>query len=102
MIFFPQQLKPQFCWCAGGAAEAAPFQSRRDLFSELAGRDTSSAIALAHHGLQQSNPEIGRLIECPGKLLDAVIDAVGKQDVINAACILMKLAGCLCVLDQPG
>jgi threonine dehydrogenase-like Zn-dependent dehydrogenase len=42
-------------------------------------------------------PEIAGLAETRGKPLDAVIDAVGKPSIINAALPLIKLGGSVCV-----
>jgi threonine dehydrogenase-like Zn-dependent dehydrogenase len=47
---------------------------------------------------------IEQLIQKRGKPLDAVIDAVGKESIINAALPLVKMAGSVCVygvIDQP-
>jgi len=43
------------------------------------------------------DPEIGKLTEKRGKPLDAVVDAVGKEEIINAALPLVKLGGSICV-----
>jgi threonine dehydrogenase-like Zn-dependent dehydrogenase len=47
---------------------------------------------------------IEQLIQKRGKPLDAVIDAVGKESIINAALPLVKMGGSVCVygvIDQP-
>jgi threonine dehydrogenase-like Zn-dependent dehydrogenase len=41
--------------------------------------------------------ELGSLTASRGKPLDAVIDAVGSQDIVNAALPLIRMAGSVCV-----
>jgi D-arabinose 1-dehydrogenase-like Zn-dependent alcohol dehydrogenase len=43
------------------------------------------------------SPFIEKLTEQRGKPLDAVIDAVGKEEIINAALPLIKMGGSICV-----
>jgi threonine dehydrogenase-like Zn-dependent dehydrogenase len=43
------------------------------------------------------DPELERLVARRGKPLDAVIDAVGKEAIINAALPMVKMAGAVCV-----
>ena len=43
------------------------------------------------------SPDLEKLTEKRGKPLDAVIDAVGKEEIINAALPLIKLGGSICV-----
>jgi threonine dehydrogenase-like Zn-dependent dehydrogenase len=50
----------------------------------------------------RDDPELGRLAEKRGKPLDAVIDAVGNESVINAALPLIKMAGSVCVYGVIG
>lgn len=50
------------------------------------------------------DPGVEQLVQKRGKSLDAVIDAVGKESIINAALPLVKMAGSVCVygvIDQP-
>ena len=50
------------------------------------------------------DPDLQRLKETRGKPLDAVIDAVGKEEIINSALSLIKMAGSICVygvIDKP-
>jgi threonine dehydrogenase-like Zn-dependent dehydrogenase len=56
-------------------------------------------IAMAPDAAAAENLRLKR-----GKAFDAVIDAVGRQDIINAALPLIKMAGAVCVygvLDSP-
>jgi threonine dehydrogenase-like Zn-dependent dehydrogenase len=49
-------------------------------------------------------PELLRLTSERGKPLDAVVDAVGKESIINAALPLIRMAGSVCVygvIDTP-
>ena len=49
-------------------------------------------------------PELLRLIKDRGKPLDAVVDAVGKEGIINSALPLIRMAGSVCVygvIDTP-
>ncbi|MBC7814714.1 MAG: zinc-binding dehydrogenase, partial [Burkholderiales bacterium] len=46
--------------------------------------------------------EAARLVEHNGRKFDAVIDAVGKEDIINAALPLIKLGGSVCVYGAIG
>ena len=48
------------------------------------------------------SPELEKLAEKHGKPLDAVIDAVGKEEIINAALPLIKLGGSICVYGVLG
>lgn len=43
------------------------------------------------------DPEMQSILQGRGKPLDAVIDAVGKEAIINAALPLIKMAGSVCV-----
>lgn len=43
------------------------------------------------------DPQLQNLVSRRGKPLDAVIDAVGKEAIINAALPLIKMAGSVCV-----
>ncbi len=43
------------------------------------------------------DPEIGELAATRGKALDAVIDAVGSERIINSGLPLIRLAGSICV-----
>ncbi len=48
--------------------------------------------------------ELGRLTERRGRPLDAVVDAVGRESIINSALPLIKMAGSICVygvIDAP-
>jgi threonine dehydrogenase-like Zn-dependent dehydrogenase len=50
------------------------------------------------------DPPLEHLVRERGRPLDAVIDAVGKESIINAALPLVKLGGSVCVygvIDQP-
>jgi threonine dehydrogenase-like Zn-dependent dehydrogenase len=56
------------------------------------------ALALgAHEAFTPDSPEIPGLGRRNGRGLDAVIDAVGSQNVINAAIPLVRMAGSVCV-----
>lgn len=48
------------------------------------------------------DPELSRLTEKRGKPLDAVIDAVGNESIINAALPLIRMAGSVCVYGVIG
>lgn len=50
------------------------------------------------------DPAIGQLANKRGKRFDAIIDAVGKEDIINASLPLIKMGGSICVygvIDTP-
>lgn len=50
------------------------------------------------------DPDLNSIVEKRGKPFDAVIDAVGKESIINAALPLIKLGGSVCVygvIDRP-
>ncbi len=50
------------------------------------------------------DPELQHLTDQRGKPLDAVIDAVGSEDIINSATPFIKMAGSICVygvIDKP-
>jgi threonine dehydrogenase-like Zn-dependent dehydrogenase len=50
------------------------------------------------------DPELANLVTARGKPLDAVIDAVGKEGIINTALPLVRMAGSVCVygvIDTP-
>jgi D-arabinose 1-dehydrogenase-like Zn-dependent alcohol dehydrogenase len=50
------------------------------------------------------DPAVAGLVQKRSRPLDAVIDAVGKESIINAALPLVKLGGAVCVygvIDQP-
>jgi threonine dehydrogenase-like Zn-dependent dehydrogenase len=48
------------------------------------------------------SPELARLTTNRGKPLDAVVDAVGSEHVVNAGLPLIKMAGSLCVYGVLG
>ncbi|MGE5606929.1 MAG: zinc-dependent alcohol dehydrogenase [Bacteroidota bacterium] len=53
---------------------------------------------------EPNSPELAALPSRFGRKLDAVIDAVGNENIINAAMPLIKLAGSICVygvIDKP-
>ncbi|MEO8409969.1 MAG: zinc-binding dehydrogenase [Propionivibrio sp.] len=55
--------------------------------------------------LARDDPAIARLVQERGKPLDAVIDAVGSETIINTALPLIRLGGSVCVygvLDGDG
>lgn len=50
------------------------------------------------------DPELQNLTDKRGKPLEAVIDAVGSEDIINSATSFIKMAGSICVygvIDKP-
>ncbi|RPI92292.1 MAG: sorbitol dehydrogenase, partial [Chloroflexi bacterium] len=50
------------------------------------------------------DPQLRQIVETRGKPFDAVIDAVGREEIINAALPLIKLGGSICVygvVDVP-
>jgi threonine dehydrogenase-like Zn-dependent dehydrogenase len=64
------------------------------------------AIALgADKVFVPDDKELSRLSQRRGRPLDAVVDAVGRESIINAALPLIKMAGSVCVygvIDTPG
>jgi threonine dehydrogenase-like Zn-dependent dehydrogenase len=71
-----------------------PLPEKRQLASRM-GADATFA---------PDDPELADLVTARGKPLDAVIDAVGKEGIINAALPLVKMAGSVCVygvIDTP-
>lgn len=53
---------------------------------------------------EPGSAELAELVERRGKPFDAVIDAVGKESIINAALPMIKLGGSICVygvIDTP-
>lgn len=58
----------------------------------------------ADEAFAPDDEKLEHLTQVRGKPLDAVIDAVGKEDIINAALPLIKMAGAVCVygvIDTP-
>ncbi len=58
----------------------------------------------ADAGLATDETELSTLVDQRGKPFDAVIDAVGKEAIINSALPLIKMAGSVCVygvIDTP-
>jgi threonine dehydrogenase-like Zn-dependent dehydrogenase len=50
------------------------------------------------------DPDLANLVAKRGKHFDVIIDAVGKEGIINAALPLVKMAGSVCVygvIDTP-
>lgn len=50
------------------------------------------------------DPTLQELVNNRGKRFDAIIDAVGKEDIINAAIPMIKMGGSICVygvIDSP-
>lgn len=71
-----------------------PNQSKREKAAALGADDVFAP----------DDKEIGRLAERRGRLLDAVVDAVGRESIINAALPLITMAGSVCVygvIDTP-
>ncbi len=48
------------------------------------------------------DPELARLPDVLGRRLDAVIDAVGQESIINTALPLIRIAGSICVYGVVG
>ncbi|MDR3724906.1 MAG: zinc-binding dehydrogenase [Terracidiphilus sp.] len=63
------------------------------------------ALALgATEAFEPGNAKLDNFVQHHGRLLDAVIDAVGMESIVNAALPLIKLGGSVCVygvLAQP-
>ena len=79
-------------------------------FSEVVGVDPNAhkrdkAVAMgASAAYAPDDPAVARLAEARGRPFDAVVDAVGKEAVINAALPLIRTAGSICVygtLNEP-
>ena len=64
------------------------------------------AISLgADEVFSPGDKELRRLVERRGRPLDAVVDAVGRESIVNSALALIKMAGSVCVygvIDTPG
>jgi threonine dehydrogenase-like Zn-dependent dehydrogenase len=70
----------------------------------LEGKRKKSLEMGATESFSPDDPALLDLVQRRGKPLDAVIDAVGKESIINAALPLIKMAGSVCVygvIDQP-
>lgn len=66
-------------------------------------RDTALAMG-ADAAFAPDDPALGELPHTLGRPLDAVVDAVGREGIINAALPLIRMAGSVCVygvIDKP-
>ncbi|TVQ39728.1 MAG: sorbitol dehydrogenase [Spirochaetaceae bacterium] len=68
----------------------------------LAQKRERARRAGADRAFSPDDPELVRLPEVLGRPVDAVIDAVGQESIINAALPLIRMAGSICVYGVVG
>ncbi len=75
-------------------ASVEPLESRRRVALQMGADDAFAP----------DDPALENLVQRRGKPLDAVVDAVGKETIINSALSMVKMGGSICVygvIDTP-